>query len=55
MSASKKVSFIEQIDKTLLGLEGLQIITYADKTRIENELDIKNPQYDFIKLLQRII
>lgn len=32
MKPSKKVEFIERIDKTLLGLDGLQIIVISDKT-----------------------
>ena len=32
MKISKKVEFIERVDKTLLGLEGLQIVVISDKT-----------------------
>ena len=32
MKPSKKVDFIERVDKTLLGLEGLQIVVISDKT-----------------------
>ncbi len=40
MKPSKKVEFIERIDKTYLGLEGLQIVVDCDKGgRIEGDLD----------------
>lgn len=32
MKISKKVEFIERVDKTLLGLDGLQIVVISDKT-----------------------
>ena len=32
MKPAKKVDFIERVDKTLLGLEGLQIVVISDKT-----------------------
>lgn len=43
MKPSKKVEFIERVDKSLLGLDGLQIIVISDKTsggRKENMEDI---------------
>ena len=43
MKPSKKVEFIERVDKSLLGLDGLQIIVISDKTsggREENMEDI---------------
>lgn len=55
MNAAKKVSFIERIDKTKLGIEGLQIITYADKTRLEKDLDVKNPEYEFINISKELL
>lgn len=43
MKPSKKVEFIERVDKSLLGLDGLQIVVIADKTsggRANNKEDI---------------
>lgn len=43
MKPSTKVAFIERVDKTLLGLDGLQIVVTSDKTsggREANEEDI---------------
>lgn len=49
MSVAKKVSFIEKIDKTSLGLKGLQVVVYCDRSRsIENSKEeIKDEQYNF--------
>lgn len=33
MSAAKKVDFIERVSKSVLGLEGLQIVVYCDRNR----------------------
>ena len=33
MTASKKVDFIERVSKSVLGLEGLQIVVYCDRNR----------------------
>ena len=43
MKPSKKVEFIERVDKTILGLDGLQIIVISDKTsgeRNNNQEDV---------------
>ena len=57
MSIAKTVSFVEKIDKTSLGLKGLQIVVYCDRSR-EIDLDkseIKDEQYDFYKIGKEII
>ena len=33
MSAGKEVDFIERVSKSVLGLEGLQIVVYCDRNR----------------------
>lgn len=52
MTVAKKVSFIEKIDKTTLGLKGLQMVVYSDRSRsAENEkTEIKDKQYDFYSI-----
>ena len=40
MKPSKQVEFIERVNKSILGLEGLQIVVYSDRTRNE-ELSIE--------------
>lgn len=44
MKPSKKVDFIERVDKSYLGLEGLQIVVNCDKM---NNDTIHNGQYQF--------
>jgi len=47
MKPSKKVEFIERVDKTILGLDGLQIVVISDKTSggretNKEEIDFEN-------------
>lgn len=61
MTPSKKVSFIQRVEKSPLGLEGLQIIVIADKARLginENNLEeylLKNPELNFLTIGQQCI
>ena len=48
MKPSKKVDFIERVDKTLLGLDGLQIIVIADKTSGGRENNKENINFEDI-------
>lgn len=52
MTVAKKVSFIEKIDKTTLGLKGLQIVVYCDRSRNtdSSKEEIKDEQYNFCKI-----
>ena len=54
MTIPKKVSFIEKVDKSLLGLDGLQIVVYADKCRGADE-NIKAQEYNFAKIGKKMI
>ncbi len=47
MKPSKKVKFVERIDKTYLGLEGLQIVVNCDKA---NNHTIQKEQYNFARI-----
>jgi len=42
MSTAKKVEFFERVGKTILGLDGLQIIVISDKTSGGRQTDIKS-------------
>lgn len=48
MKPSTKVSFIERVDKSLLGLEGLQIVVISDKTSGGREADTKEIDFETI-------
>lgn len=55
MTPSKQVQFIERVEKSLLGLEGLQYVIYADRARIGNIGDIIDEKYNFIKLANKLL
>ena len=48
MKPSKKVEFIERVDKSLLGLEGLQIIVISDKTSGGREENIEDINFETV-------
>lgn len=54
MTVSKKVSFLERIDKSKLGLDGLQKVVYSDRAR-HNEENIENKEYEFVKLGKKML
>ncbi len=49
MTIAKKVSFIERVDKTQLGLKGLQTVVYCDRSREidASKEEIKEERYNF--------
>ena len=47
ITTNKKVQFIERVNKTLLGLEGLQTVVIADKCSSRN-IKIEEIQFDKI-------
>ena len=57
MTVSKKVSFMERIDKSQLGLKGLQIVIYCDRCRNFNASkdEIIDKQYDFTSIGKKMI
>ncbi len=57
MTIAKKVRFIEKIDKTQLGLKGLQIVVYCDRSRNLNgtKEDIEDKQYDFCSIGKKML
>lgn len=57
MTIPKKVSFIERIDKSQLGLKGLQIVVYCDRCRnLETcKEKIIDKQYDFASIGKKMI
>lgn len=55
MTPAKKVSFLERVASSRLGLEGLQIVVYADKCRDENLKNIKKETFNFAKLGKQMI
>lgn len=54
MTLSKKVTFLERVDKSKLGLDGLQKVVYSDRARQGNE-NIENEEYNFAQLGKKMI
>ena len=52
MKPAKKVEFIERIDKTILGLHGLQIVVNCDKSRKD---EVNKELYDFETIGKRCL
>ena len=54
MTIPKKVTFLERVDKSKLGLDGLQKVVYSDRAR-NGEENIENEEYNFAKLGKKMI
>ena len=54
MTIPKKVNFLERVDKSKLGLDGLQKVVYSDRAR-HGEENIENEEYNFAKLGKKMI
>lgn len=57
MTIPKKVTFIEKISKTNLGLKGLQIVVYSDRSRNidATKEEIKDEKYNFCKTGKKML
>lgn len=55
MTPAKKVSFLERLASSRLGLDGLQIVVYADRCRDENQENIMQETFDFAKIGKKMI
>lgn len=55
MTDSKKVEFIERVSKSVLGLEGLQIVVYCDRNRFGSLSSEEKKQCTFLELGNRLL
>ncbi len=55
MTDSKKVEFIERVSKSILGLEGLQIVVYCDRNRFKNLSKEEKKQCTFLELGKKML
>ncbi len=57
MTVQKKVAFIERIDKSRLGLKGLQYVVYCDKCRNKDasKEEIINDEYNFCTIGKKML
>lgn len=54
MSIKKQVEFIERVDKSLLGLDGLQIVVYSDKNRRGRD-EYNNTRHNFADIGKKLL
>lgn len=55
MTDSKKVEFIERVSKSVLGLEGLQIVVYCDRNRFGDLSEEEKKQCAFLEIGNRLL
>lgn len=55
MTANKQVEFIERVSKSILGLEGLQIVVYCDRNRFGTLSEEEKKQCSFLKLGNKLL
>ena len=55
MTPEKKVSFIERVGKSPLGLEGLQIVVYCDRIRSGKLTEEEKKQCTFLEVGNKIL
>ena len=55
MTEAKKVEFIERVSKSILGLEGLQIVVYCDRNRFGRLSDEDKKQCTFLDIGNKLL
>lgn len=55
MKVAKQVEFIERVSKSMLGLEGLQIVVYSDKNRLGNFSEEEKKSRNFLDIANKLL
>ena len=55
MTQEKQVSFIERVSKSVLGLEGLQIVVYCDRNRFGALSEEEKKQCTFLDIGNKLL
>ena len=55
MTPEKQTSFIERVNKSVLGLEGLQIVVYCDRNRTGKLTEHEKKECTFIEIGKELI
>ena len=55
MTPAKKVDFIERVSKSVLGLEGLQIVVYCDRNRFGSLSKDEKEKCTFLELGNKML
>jgi len=55
MTPAKKVDFIERVSKSVLGLEGLQIVVYCDRNRFGELSNEEKEKCTFLEMGNKLL
>ncbi|MCL2341640.1 MAG: hypothetical protein FWC53_00820 [Firmicutes bacterium] len=55
MSSKKQVDFIEKVDRSVLGLDGMQIVVYSDRCRLCEPNELEDEEYNFKDIGKRCL
>jgi len=55
MTPAKKVDFIERVSKSVLGLEGLQIVVYCDRNRFGELSNEEKEKCTFLEIGNKLL
>lgn len=55
MKVAKQVEFIERVSKSILGLEGLQIVVYSDKNRLGDFSEEEKKSRNFLDIANKLL
>lgn len=55
MTSEKQVSFIERVSKSILGIEGLQIVVYCDRNRFGELSEEEKRQCSFLNIGKKLL
>ncbi|MBQ2916753.1 MAG: hypothetical protein IJE59_01010 [Clostridia bacterium] len=55
MTEGKKVDFIERVNKSILGLEGLQIVVYCDRNRFGSLSNEEKERCTFLEIGNKLL
>lgn len=55
MTPEKQVSFMERVEKSILGLEGLQIVVYCDRNRFGKLSEKEKQQCTFAHIGKKLL
>lgn len=55
MTDAKKVEFIERVSKSVLGLEGLQVVVYCDRNRFGTLSEEEKKQCTFLEIGNKLL
>lgn len=55
MTSEKQVSFIERVSKSILGLDGLQIVVYCDRNRSGKLSEKEKKKCTFLEIGNKVL